>query len=102
MLMEHDLFGKPVSTFPDHALDGGSVCRTYSLEFIASAGPRVILQARAASASSPPPALRWGGSAQRASAMSRGGGHIGCARPPTPDPSPPRAARVGGRGKAVR
>src|SRR6185312_10331282 len=25
VLFEHDLFGKPVSTFPDHALEGGGV-----------------------------------------------------------------------------
>jgi hypothetical protein len=24
-LLEHDLFGKPVSTFPDHALERGTV-----------------------------------------------------------------------------
>jgi hypothetical protein len=24
-LFEHDLFGKPVSTFPDHALDGRAI-----------------------------------------------------------------------------
>jgi hypothetical protein len=43
----------------------------------------------------------------RSSAMSRGGGRLKISSiksvtksPPTPNPSPPRAARVGGRGKA--
>jgi hypothetical protein len=26
LLFEHDLFGKPVSTFPDHALEGLREC----------------------------------------------------------------------------
>jgi hypothetical protein len=40
--MEHDLFGKPVSTFPDHALGRGKILGRVSGAEDARAGGRAI------------------------------------------------------------
>jgi hypothetical protein len=53
-LIEHDLFGKPVSTFPDHALGGCHGSVTYSREsaFLAGKLPKNVPGMRRAAGSS--------------------------------------------------